>query len=325
MSDAQYATLGIGNAIVDMLSNVEDSWVTREGFDKGSMTLIDASRALSLSEHLSETKRTSGGSAANTIAGLASFGSRVAYIGKVARDELGQVCAQAMTELGVTFRTPPSASGTPTARCVVLVTPDAQRTMCTYLGACVELGPADIDLELVSASHITYLEGYLWDPPKAKQAFLVAAQTAHQSGRLVSLSLSDSFCVARHRDSLLELVKSHVDVLFANESELISLTQEKDVRASLMAARNLAGVVAVTCGKDGCLVSAEGAVLEVPAAPVSRVVDTTGAGDLFAAGFLHGLGTGRSPEECARLGGLAAAEVISHFGARPECQLATLA
>jgi sugar/nucleoside kinase (ribokinase family) len=325
MSDAEYAVLGIGNAIVDLLSNVEDSWVAKEGFEKGSMTLIDAARAVHLSEQLSASKLTSGGSAANTIAGLASFGSRVAYMGKVGTDGLGTVFGEDMKNLGVAFRTLPSDRGTPTARCVVLVTPDAQRTMCTYLGACVELSPSDIDLELVGMSRITYLEGYLWDPPEAKLAFQTAARAAHEAGRIVSLSLSDSFCVGRHRESFLELVKNHVDILFANESELISLVQEKDVRSSLMASKDLCRTVAVTCGKDGCLVSAEGSIIEVPAAPVSRVVDTTGAGDLFAAGFLHGVVTRRTPRDSALLGGLAAAEIISHFGARPERELAALA
>lgn len=325
MSDAEYAVLGIGNAIVDILSNVDDALVIEEGFEKGSMTLIDSARALRLSERLSQPKRTSGGSAANTIAGLASFGRRVAYVGKVGKDELGEVFRNAMADLGVAFQTRPSARGTPTARCVVLVTPDAQRTMCTYLGACVELDPTDIDRDLVAKSRITYLEGYLWDPPAAKLAFQAAAKAAHEAGRMVSLSLSDSFCVGRHRESFLELVKSHVDILFANESELISLVQERDVVSCLQASKNLCQTVAVTCGKDGCLISAEGSIIEVPAAPVSRVVDTTGAGDLFAAGFLHGVVTGRTPRESATLGGLAAAEVISHFGARPERELATFA
>lgn len=325
MTYPELAVTGIGNAIVDILSQADDALVAGEGFTKGSMSLIDATRALSLTQHLTATKQTSGGSAANTIVGLASLGSRVGYIGKVSGDELGRVFSEAMRAQAVVFPSLPSQSGTPTARCVVLVTPDAQRTMCTYLGACVELGPEDIDVELIQSSRITYLEGYLWDPPKAKEAFLVAAKAAHAAKRQVSLSLSDSFCVGRHRDSFLDLVQNHVDVLFANESELTSLYQSNDVEAAIAIAKAQRHITAVTCGAAGCLVAADGVVFEVPAEPASRVVDTTGAGDLFAAGFLHGLSTGRSVRESAIIGGVAAAEVISHFGARPEVDLAKLA
>jgi sugar/nucleoside kinase (ribokinase family) len=324
MTYPELAVTGIGNAIVDILSQVDDALVGAEGFAKGSMSLIDAERALSLTLHLAASKQTSGGSAANTIAGLASLGSRAGYIGKVSGDELGRVFSDAMRELGVVFPTSPSQSGTPTARCVVLVTPDAQRTMCTYLGACVELGPEDIDVELIQNSRVTYLEGYLWDPPKAKEAFLVAAKAAHAARRQVALSLSDSFCVGRHRESFLDFVRNHIDVLFANESELLSLHQVSDVRTAMAMARDQCRITAVTCGASGCLVAADGAIFEVAAESVGRVVDTTGAGDLFAAGFLHGLSTGRTTRECAVIGAVAAAEVISHFGARPERSLAAL-
>lgn len=325
MTYPELAVTGIGNAIVDILSKVDDALVAAEGFAKGSMSLIDSQRALSLTQHLTNPRETSGGSAANTIAGLASLGSQAGYIGKVSADDLGRVFSEAMREQGIVFPTQPSQSGTPTARCVVLVTPDAQRTMCTYLGACVELGPEDIDIELVQRSRITYLEGYLWDPPKAKEAFLVAAKAAHAAQRQVSLSLSDSFCVDRHRDSFLELVKNHVDILFANESELVSLYRASDVRTAITLAKDQCAITAVTCGAAGCMIAANGEVFEVPAEPVSRVVDTTGAGDLFAAGFMHGLSTGRSARDCAVLGGVASAEVIGHFGARPERSLAELA
>jgi sugar/nucleoside kinase (ribokinase family) len=325
MTLKELAVTGIGNAIVDLLSPAEDAFVTTEGFAKGSMSLIDSSRALALSAKLTTPKRTSGGSAANTIAGLSSFGSDVGYIGKVGQDELGQVFASAMHDQGVVFTTQASDSGTPTARCIVLVTPDAQRTMCTYLGACVELGPKDIDIALIARSKITYLEGYLWDPPQAKEAFLVAAKSAHQHQRLVSLSLSDSFCVARHHDSFIELVTNHVDVLFANETEILSLYPAKDVNEAVAIAKERCKIIAVTCGARGCLVAVEGEVIEVPAEPVNRVVDTTGAGDLFAAGFLQGLATGKNPRDCATLGAIAAAEVIGHVGARPSCSLKDLA
>jgi sugar/nucleoside kinase (ribokinase family) len=320
----ELAVTGIGNAIVDILAEAEDSQVNSAGFAKGSMSLIDASLALSLTENLISPKESSGGSAANTVAGLASLGSRVGYIGKIGGDALGRVFSEAMHKEGIIFPTLPSQSGTPTARCVVLVTPDAQRTMCTYLGACVELSPPDIDVDLIRSSRITYLEGYLWDPPQARAAFHVAAKAAHAAQRQVSLSLSDSFCVERHRDSFLEFVKNHIDVLFANESELMSLYQTSDVQGAIGIAKNHCRITAVTCGASGCVVAANGEVFEVPAEPVNRVVDTTGAGDLFAAGFLHGLSTGYSPVDAAVIGGVAAAEVISHFGARPSRPLAAL-
>lgn len=325
MATEELSVTGIGNAIVDMLSHADDAFIAQEGYAKGSMSLIDSPRALALSAQLAQPRQSSGGSAANTIAGLSSLGSKVGYIGKVAGDELGRAFSASMTELGVEFRSLPSKSGTPTARCIVLVSPDAQRTMCTYLGACVELAPEDVDAELIARSRITYLEGYLWDPPQAKEAFLAAAQIAHNNQRLVSLSLSDSFCVARHHASFLDLVHNHVDVLFANETELLSLYPASDVAASMAIAKTHCRIVAVTCGASGCLIAFDGDVLTVPAEPVARVVDTTGAGDLFAAGFLHGLSTGKSPADCAILGGLCAAEIISHVGARPECSLAALA
>ncbi|HMA93076.1 MAG TPA: adenosine kinase, partial [Polyangiaceae bacterium] len=243
---------------------------------------------------------------------------------KVGDDELGRVFADTLRQLEIVFPTAPSQSGTPTARCVVLVSADAQRTMCTYLGACVELGPEDIDIELIQSSKITYLEGYLWDPPRAKEAFLVAARAAHAAKRRVSLSLSDSFCVGRHRDSFLDFVRNHVDVLFANDSELMSLYQTDDIRVAINVAKDQCPLIAVTRGAFGCTVAANGTVIDVPAKPVARVVDTTGAGDLFAAGFLHGLATDLSVTACARVGGIAAAEVISHVGARPELDLAEL-
>jgi sugar/nucleoside kinase (ribokinase family) len=324
MPYSEIAVTGIGNAIVDILSPADDQFVAREGFAKGSMSLIDADRALALTTHLRDPLQSCGGSAANTIAGLANLGSKVGYIGKVSQDALGQAFATGMHELGVVFPTQPSAAGCPTARCVVLVSPDAQRTMCTYLGACVELAPEDVDIELIQSSQVTYLEGYLWDPPRAREAFHVAAKAAHAAQRQVSLSLSDSFCVDRHRDSFREFVKHHVDILFANESELKSLYQTGDVHSAMQLAKSDCRIVAVTCGAAGCLIGNAGHILEVSAEPVVRVIDTTGAGDLFAAGFLHGLSTGRSVRDCAVIGGLAAAEVISHFGARPERSLRAL-
>ena len=324
MNEQQLDVTGIGNAIVDVLHQVDDSFVAAEGFSKGSMSLIDAKRALNLCQKLERPEQHSGGSAGNTIAGLAALGVRTGYIGKVGADGLGEVFARDMHDAGVEFRTVPSSSGTPTARCIVLVSPDAQRTMCTFLGACVELGPEDVDTDLISRSEITYLEGYLWDPPRAKEAFIAAAQRAHDATRRVALSLSDSFCVERHRESLLAFVRSHVDIVFANESELLSLYQSADVHSALSAAKADCRVVAVTRGADGAVVSWDGDVVEVPAEPATRVVDTTGAGDLFAAGFLYGLTRRRTATECATLGCTAAAEVIGQFGARPKEDLKTL-
>lgn len=326
MSAPKYSVTGIGNAIVDILALADDSFIAAQGMAKGSMSLIDAASALALSTQVKCPTLRSGGSAANTIAGLASLGSKTAYIGKVAPDDLGLAFSSDLHALGVAFNTRAATSGTPTARCVVLVSPDAQRTMATYLGACVELSPADVEVKLIADSAVTYLEGYLWDPPQAKEAFLLAAKHAHDAGRKVALSLSDSFCVARHRESFLDLVKNHVDVLFANEAEILSLYQVSSVADAVRFAKGHCSVVAVTRGADGCTVAwSHGESLDVPCEPVARVVDTTGAGDLFAAGFLHGYTTGRGPREAAILGGVAAAEVIAHVGARPEQSLATLA
>jgi sugar/nucleoside kinase (ribokinase family) len=324
MSNPTYSVTGIGNAIVDILALADDTFINRLGLIKGSMVLIEADKALALSKEVAQPILRSGGSAANTIAGLASLGSQVGYIGKVGRDDMGDVFSDDLHDLGVTFNTQPTTSGTPSARCIVLVTPDAQRTMCTYLGASVEILPRDVDTELITDSAVTYLEGYLWDPPQAKAAFLLAAKTAHQAGRKVALSLSDSFCVARHRDSFLDLVRHHVDVLFANESEILSLFQVNDLRTAITRAKEACDIVSVTRGAAGSTVAWNGDVFDTPAEPITYLVDTTGAGDLFAAGFLHGFTTGRSAKECALLGSLAAAEVISHVGARPECSLAEL-
>jgi sugar/nucleoside kinase (ribokinase family) len=325
MSQPTYTVTGIGNAIVDILALADDAFIDQQGMAKGSMALIDADRALSLSALVKSPIHRSGGSAANTIAGLASLGSRPGYIGKVGADALGGIFSQDLRQLGVAFTTAPCTSGTPTARCIVLVSPDAQRTMCTYLGASVEIEPQDVDAKLIADSAVTYLEGYLWDPPKAKEALLRAAKLAHEAGRKVALSLSDSFCVSRHRDSFLDLVKSHVDILFANESEILSLYQAGDVKAAVATAKDQCQVVAVTRGADGCSVAWHGEVIDVPCEPVAQVVDTTGAGDLFAAGFLHGFTSNRGANDCAVLGGIAAAEVISHVGARPERSLCDLA
>ncbi len=321
---ATYDVLGIGNAIVDVLAHCDDGFLEAEGLVKGSMNLIEVARSAGLYARMGPAVEISGGAAANSMVGAASFGSRVAYIGKVRDDELGAIFAHDIRAAGVHFDTPIAPDGPPTARSLILVTPDAHRTMSTYLGAAVELGPEDIDADLVADSAITYLEGYLWDKPRAKDAFRVAMATAHRAGRRISLTLSDSFCVDRHREEFRGLVENEVDLLFANEEEIFSLTQTRDLSAAADAVRGRAEIVVITRSEHGSMVLTADDTFEVDAAPVEHLVDTTGAGDLYASGFLHGLSHGRPLPECAALGSLAAAEVISHLGARPQTDLAGL-
>ena len=326
MSDWRYDVLGLGNAIVDVIARAEDDFLIRENLHKGSMVLIDEARALGLYDLMGAGTVISGGSAANTIVGLASFGARAAFIGKVRADDAGHAFAHDIRAMGVHFPTVAATDGPATARCFVLVTPDGERTMNTYLGACQNLTPDDVDDALVQASAITYLEGYLWDPPAAKQAFIKAADIAHQAGRKVALTLSDSFCVDRYRDEFLDLITGGtVDILFANMHELRSLYTTADLDSAVAALRRKGLLAVVTCSEQGALVVEESGVQSCPAVPVERVVDTTGAGDLYAAGFLFGLSQGRVPLDCARLGALAASEIISHIGARPDQNLRDLA
>ncbi|MBV9120678.1 MAG: adenosine kinase [Chloroflexi bacterium] len=317
--------LGIGNAIVDVLVQADEYFIESRGLVKGSMNLINSAQADELYAAMGPAVEMSGGSAANTIAGLASLGGRGAYIGKVHQDQLGEVFRHDISTLGVTFRTAPVTSGPATARCLILVTPDAQRTMNTYLGACVLLGPADIDEELVGAAAVTYLEGYLFDPPEAKAAFRKAAAAAHAAGRRVSLSLSDSFCVDRHRADFRQLIEHDVDILFANDAEVRSLFETADWNEALSHIRGMCEIAVLTRSEKGSVIVAGEQIVEVPAARVDQVVDTTGAGDLYASGFLFGLTHGKDLAECGRLGSLCAAEIISHFGARPEKPLRDLA
>ena len=316
--------LGIGNAIVDVLSPTDDATIARHELPKGTMTLIDADRAEALYGQMGPAVEVSGGSCANTVAGIASLGGRSAYIGRVRDDELGRIFTHDIRAAGVQYDTPPAGDGPGTARCLIMVTPDAQRTMSTYLGASVELGPEDVDPALVASADVTYLEGYLWDPPRAKEAFRIAIAAAHAAGRRVSFTLSDPFCVERHRDEFRTLVDGDVDVLFANQHEIEALYEASDLDAAVAAVRGRCEIAVITRSEHGSLVVTAEEVHEVPAAPVERVIDTTGAGDLFAAGFLFGLTRGRPLGECAHIGGLAAAEVISHYGARPEVRLAEL-
>jgi sugar/nucleoside kinase (ribokinase family) len=324
MTDKTIHVAGIGNAIVDVLVHADDLLLHRLGLTKGVMTLIDAEQAESIYAQLPPGIECSGGSAANTIAGIAALGGRAAYVGKVREDQLGQVFRHDIRGIGVRFETEAAADGPSTARCFVLVTPDAQRTMLTYLGACVELTAADVDEGVIAGAEVTYLEGYLYDPPEAKRAFLKAATVAHGAGRLVSLSLSDPFCVDRHRDAFLDLVSGHVDILFANEAELMSLYRTASFDDAVRAVRGHCRVAAVTRGEKGSVVVTADDVHVVGADDIDQLVDTTGAGDLYAAGFLFGFTQGRDLATCATLGGIAAGEVISHYGARPERPLKDL-
>jgi sugar/nucleoside kinase (ribokinase family) len=326
MPSTQYDVLGIGNAIVDVIARTEEDFLLKQGMHKGTMALIDEPRARAIYDAMGPAIETSGGSAANTIVGLASLGSRSAFIGKVKDDELGRAFTHDICAAGVAYVTPPAADGPSTARCYVLVTPDGERTMNTYLGAAQDLHPADIDAEIVAASAVLYLEGYLWDPKNAKDAFLKAAQIAHEAERTVALTLSDAFCVDRWRAEFLHLMRSHtVDLIFANEGELHSLYQTSDFDTAVNALRADVGTAVVTRSEKGCLVIGPEGTEAVSAFPIERVVDTTGAGDLFAAGFLSGLARGADDRTCGRLGALAAAEVIQHLGARPERSLRDLA
>ncbi len=321
MSEATLDVVGIGNAIIDLLAHAQDEFLVEHQIVKGSMTLIDEPTAERLYAAMGSTTRASGGSAGNTIAGLGSLGAACGYIGKLRDDELGAAYRHDLIAAGVSFNTPLAKEGPATARCIIFVTSDAERSMNTYLGACVNLTADDIDPTLVAAAKITYLEGYLYDEPHAKAAFHRAADTAHAAGRKVALSLSDAFCVERHRADFLELIRGRVDIVFANESELLALFPDVDFESALGKLEAMVEIAAVTLGARGSVAVRGGERISCPAAPVERVVDTTGAGDLFAAGFLFGLTRDLPLAECARIGGLAAAEIISHFGARPEVPL----
>jgi sugar/nucleoside kinase (ribokinase family) len=318
---AAFDVLTIGNAIVDVLSSTEDGFLQSNGLIKGSMRLIDDVEAHRLYDIIGPAIVVSGGSAANTAAGIASLGGKAAFIGKVRNDELGTFFTHDIRAAGVTFDVAPSAAGPATARSFILVTPDGERTMNTYLGACVTLSPSDIDETVVASSEITYLEGYLWDPPEAKDAFVKAARAARGAGRKVALTLSDSFCVDRHRDSFRDLISRDVDILFANEKEIISLYETTSFDDALQRARAAAELVVLTRSGAGSVIVRGDEFHVVEARKVERVVDATGAGDLYAAGFLYGLTHGKPLAEAARLGSLAAAEIISHIGARPQVSL----
>ena len=314
----------IGNAIVDVLVQADDATVERLGLDKGIMTLIESDQAHDLYERMGPAIEASGGSASNTAAGIASLGGQSAYVGKVRNDQLGGIFTHDIRASGVHFDTPVATDGPPTARCLIFITPDAQRTMNTYLGACVNLGPQDIDPGLVERAKVTYMEGYLWDRPEAKQAFLKAAEIAHGAARQVSLTLSDPFCVERHRDSFRDLVRGHIDVLFANEEEITSFYQVGAFDDALQHVRADCAVAALTRAEKGSVIVAGDEVHVIDAEPAARLADTTGAGDQYAAGFLYGLTHGHGLATAGRIASIAAAEVIGHIGPRPLVPLGTL-
>jgi adenosine kinase len=326
MTDAKYDVLGIGNAIFDVLARTDEAFLRRHGMTKGGMALIDEARAAAIYSDMGPATEMSGGSAANTIVGVASLGGRAAYVGKVKDDQIGALYIHDIRAAGVAFDTRPAADGPATGCSYILVTGEGERTMNTYLGAAQDLSPDDIDAAQIAASKIVYLEGYLWDPRSAKEAFVKASTIAHQAGRQVALTLSDSFCVDRYRDEFFELMrKGTVDLLLANESELRALYETSDFDSALKQLRIDARLGVVTRSEKGCVVVSNEGVIAVPAFPVEKVVDTTGAGDLFAAGFLFGLVRGAGYEKAGRLGALAAAEVIQHIGARPQESLRELA
>lgn len=326
MSDTKYDVLAIGNAIVDIIAKCDDAFLADQDIAKGGMTLIDMARAEQLYSDMGPAIETSGGSAGNTAAGIASFGGKVAYIGKVADDHLGKIFRHDIKAIGVDYDTPPLVQGETTARSMILVTPDGERSMNTYLGACGKLSAKDIDPEIVAQSKITYFEGYLWDPAEAKDAIREAASIAHENDRLVAMTLSDAFCVDRYRDEFLELMRSGtVDICFANDGELKSLYQTSDLNSAVAAIREDCNLSAITMSADGSMVVTREKTGTIDAQPIDKLVDTTGAGDLYAAGFLFGLTDGRELGECAVLGSVAASEVIQHIGPRPQTSLKNLA
>jgi fructokinase len=320
MTAPHYDILGIGNAIVDVLAPVPEAFLSKHDMRKGAMALIDADTAERLYRDMPPAQETSGGSAANTCAVAANLGARVAYIGLVADDALGHVFRHDITAAGVHFPTPPASGAAPTARCLIMVTSDGQRTMNTFLGACVDLGPAEVDAALVAGAAITYLEGYLFDPPAAQEAFKRAAAIARAAGRKVALSLSDAFCVNRHRDAFRALVAESVDILFANEAEITALYETNTFAEAAAWARRDVGLACLTMAEAGSQIIQGGETYEIAAEP-TKVVDTTGAGDAYAAGFLAAYAKGLALPLCGRLASVAAAEIIGHFGARPQRDL----
>ena len=325
MDEARYDVVGIGNAIVDIIGRCDDAFLSKHDLQKGFMRLIDERAADALYGAMGPGIERSGGSAANTIAGVASFGGRAAFIGRVAEDQFGTIFAHDIRSIGVAYDTPPATSGAPTARCLIFVTPDGERTMNTFLGASTELGSGEVNADLIASARVTYLEGYLFDKPEAKQAFTTAAALAAKAGRKTALTLSDAFCVDRHRTDFLKLVRDGIDILFANEKEITALFEANSFEEAVKAVRGACEIAVLTRSEQGSVIVTPKATIDIRPDRVAEVVDVTGAGDLYAAGFLYGLTRSLSLADCGRLGSLAAAEVISHIGARPERPLKELA
>ncbi|MEL0018974.1 MAG: adenosine kinase [Rickettsiales bacterium] len=321
---AEYDLVGIGNALVDVLAPVDDAFLAEHALDKGAMTLVDADRASAIYGKMPPAQECSGGSCGNTMAGFASLGGKGTFVGKVRDDQLGNVFRHDMQSIGVDFTTPAATDGPPTGSCLVLITPDAQRTMCTNLGAATNLGPGDIDKAIIQAAKVVYMEGYLFDPPDAQDAFVAAADYAHDAGRKVSITLSDPFCVDRHRHAFQMLVQDHTDILFGNEEEIKALYQVDDFDTALQHVRGHCEIACLTRSNKGSVVLSGDEVHIIDPMPLEKVVDTTGAGDQYAAGFLYGYTQGKDLQTCGRIATLSATEVISHVGARPETNLKAL-
>lgn len=324
MTKGNLDLVGIGNAIVDVLSKTGDDFLQLNKINKGTMTLIEAEQAEALYAKMGPGMEISGGSAANTVAAFAGMSGNAGYIGKVANDQLGNVFRHDIQAAGVTFDTSALQDGPPTARCLILITPDAQRTMCTFLGACVWIAPSDLNEEMIKNAAVTYLEGYLFDRDRAKQTFRKASELSRGAGKKVALTLSDPFCVQRHRFEFLDLITKGVDILFSNEQEILTLFDTTKIEEAMVRAREACPLTIVTRSAKGSVIITKDDVIEVAAEPVAEVVDTTGAGDMYAAGFLYGFTKGKLLAECGRIGSIAAAEVISHVGARPQKDLKQL-
>ncbi len=320
-----YDVVGLGSAIVDIIARCDDAFITAQGLEKGTMRLIDAAEAARLYGEMGIAVEVSGGTVPNSCVGVASFGGKAAFMGKIADDQFGEIFAHDLRAIGVGFDARPAVGSAPTARCLILVTPDGERTMSTHLGAAAELSAGEIDADLIGAAKTLYLEGYSFDGPPAKAAFNEAAGIAKAAKTTVALTLSDPFCVERHRQSFLDFIRGSVDLLFANERELLTLYETGDLTEACAALRADCALAAVTRGEKGSLILTQERVIQVEAEPVARVVDTTGAGDLYAAGFLFGFARNLDLHVCGRLASIAAAEIISHIGPRPETSLADLA
>ena len=324
-SSCSLDVVGIGNAIVDVLVQTDEGFLTSHDLQKGGMALIDEQQAEKLYQSSGPGLETSGGSVANTMVGIAQLGGRAGFIGRVRDDQLGEIFSHDIRAVGAKFDTPAATSGSTTARCLIYVTPDAERTMCTFLGASTQLEPEDLDLSMVKKSKVLYLEGYLWDSPAAKRAFIAAAEACREAGGKVALSLSDGFCVDRHRESFLELVNGHVDLLFANEVEIMSLYETDTIDAALEKVRGCCSVIAITRGEQGSIVLSEDQRWDIGIFSLGDLVDTTGAGDLFAGGFLHAYTQGESLQSCGELGALCAGQIVTQLGARSQVDLKELA